>query len=184
MMTQTAHASVVPTSVWILTALIAPTAVRHAKILTDRNKKKRSVMADDLSWRTPSPIYAWSQDYASLLDAMVNGAVMATCLYDTRRDGTKIFDACFMLRRPISYKHVEFVASARGIEYFSARDAGEFMDLCKKYEVSFLDPKSEKRRRAALQKAVDDYGKPGGPWNVPSEPGTWLQMAKAALGGK
>lgn len=38
--------------------------------------------------------------------------------------------------------------------------------------------------RAALQKAVDDYGKPGGPWNVPSEPGTWLQMAKDALGGE
>ena len=34
---------------------------------------------------------------------------------------------------------------------------------------------------AALEKAVADYGKPGGPWNVPSEPGTWLEMAKAAL---
>lgn len=34
---------------------------------------------------------------------------------------------------------------------------------------------------AALDKAVKDYGNPGGPWNVPSEPGTWIQMAKAAL---
>ena len=33
----------------------------------------------------------------------------------------------------------------------------------------------------ALEKAVEDYGKPGGPWNVPSEPGTWLAMAQAAL---
>lgn len=33
----------------------------------------------------------------------------------------------------------------------------------------------------ALEKAVSDYGKPGGPWNVPDEPGTWLAMAKAAL---
>ena len=33
----------------------------------------------------------------------------------------------------------------------------------------------------ALEKAVADYGKPGGPWNVPSEPGTWLEMAKNAL---
>lgn len=41
-----------------------------------------------------------------------------------------------------------------------------------------------KKLRAALQKAVDDYGKPGGPWNVPSEPGAWLQMAKDALGGE
>ena len=33
----------------------------------------------------------------------------------------------------------------------------------------------------ALSKAVADYGKPGGPWNVPSEPGTWIDMAKKAL---
>lgn len=33
----------------------------------------------------------------------------------------------------------------------------------------------------ALEKAVADYGKPGGPWNVPSEPGTWLEMAKNAI---
>jgi len=35
--------------------------------------------------------------------------------------------------------------------------------------------------RAALQKAVDDYGKPGGPWNVPGDEGTWLAMARRAL---
>ncbi len=35
--------------------------------------------------------------------------------------------------------------------------------------------------RLALEKAVADYGKPGGPWNVPSEPGTWIDMAKGAL---
>lgn len=33
----------------------------------------------------------------------------------------------------------------------------------------------------ALEKAVNDYGSTGGPWNVPSEPGTWLAMAQAAL---
>jgi len=33
----------------------------------------------------------------------------------------------------------------------------------------------------ALQKAVDQYGHPGGPWNVPSEPGTWIGEAKHAL---
>ena|GEM_PF-3733632 len=38
------------------------------------------------------------------------------------------------------------------------------------------------RLRAALQKAVDLYGKPGGPWNVPDETGTWIAMAKEALG--
>ena len=34
----------------------------------------------------------------------------------------------------------------------------------------------------ALAKAIRDYGQPGGPWNVPGEPGTWLAMAKQALG--
>lgn len=34
---------------------------------------------------------------------------------------------------------------------------------------------------AALEKAVAQYGKPGGPWNVPSEPGTWIAEAKAAI---
>lgn len=33
----------------------------------------------------------------------------------------------------------------------------------------------------ALRKAVEDYGKPGGPWNVPNEPGTWYAMATEAL---
>lgn len=33
----------------------------------------------------------------------------------------------------------------------------------------------------ALEKAVADYGKEGGPWNVPSEPGSWIEMARAAI---
>ena len=41
--------------------------------------------------------------------------------------------------------------------------------------------KTIRQMRAALEKAVADYGKPGGPWNVPREPGTWIAMAKAAL---
>lgn len=38
------------------------------------------------------------------------------------------------------------------------------------------------RLRTALLQAVKMYGQPGGPWNVPSEPGAWLGMAKEALG--
>ena len=34
---------------------------------------------------------------------------------------------------------------------------------------------------SALKKAVSDYGKPGGPWNVPGEAGTWISMAKDAI---
>jgi len=33
----------------------------------------------------------------------------------------------------------------------------------------------------ALQEAVAQYGKPGGPWNVPSDPGGWIARAKDAL---
>lgn len=38
-----------------------------------------------------------------------------------------------------------------------------------------------KKLYEALSKAIADYGKLGGPWNVPSEPGTWIEMAKQAL---
>lgn len=33
----------------------------------------------------------------------------------------------------------------------------------------------------ALEMAILEYGKPGGPWNVPTEPGTWIDKAKAAI---
>lgn len=35
--------------------------------------------------------------------------------------------------------------------------------------------------REALQYAVDKYGKEGGPWNVPNDPGGWLDKARKAL---
>lgn len=34
---------------------------------------------------------------------------------------------------------------------------------------------------AALQYAVEKYGKEGGPWNVPSDPGGWLERSRAAI---
>ena len=37
------------------------------------------------------------------------------------------------------------------------------------------------RMRKALAYAIEKYGKPGGPWNVPSDPGGWLDLARAAL---
>jgi hypothetical protein len=33
----------------------------------------------------------------------------------------------------------------------------------------------------ALKSAIELYGKPGGPWNVPSDPGGWLDMARKAV---
>ena len=38
-----------------------------------------------------------------------------------------------------------------------------------------------KALREVLEDAVEKYGKPGGPWNVPSEPGSWIARAKDAL---
>lgn len=69
-----------------------------------------------------------------------------------------------------------------GTQALVAEQRGQWLDG---YSIGLDDQSQEiNRLRAALQKAVDDYGKPGGPWNVPSEPGTWLQMAKEALGGE
>ena len=34
---------------------------------------------------------------------------------------------------------------------------------------------------AALQHAVAEYGRPGGPWNVPGDPGTWIASASRAI---
>lgn len=39
-----------------------------------------------------------------------------------------------------------------------------------------------KAMRDALEQAVAVYGKPGGPWNVIHEPGSWIVSAHAALG--
>ncbi len=33
----------------------------------------------------------------------------------------------------------------------------------------------------ALRSAVELYGAPGGPWNVPGDPGAWITLARAAL---
>lgn len=33
-----------------------------------------------------------------------------------------------------------------------------------------------------LKETVALYGKPGGPWNVPSDPGGWIEKARKALG--
>jgi len=54
-------------------------------------------------------------------------------------------------------------------------------------EVSILGERAADRIEAAdelaavLDEAVEKYGKPGGPWNVPSEPGSWIAKARTAL---
>ena len=34
---------------------------------------------------------------------------------------------------------------------------------------------------AVVEEAIERYGKPGGPWNVPSDPGGWMDRAQAAV---
>jgi len=34
---------------------------------------------------------------------------------------------------------------------------------------------------AVVEEAIERYGKPGGPWNVPSDPGGWIARAQAAV---
>ena len=34
---------------------------------------------------------------------------------------------------------------------------------------------------AVVEEAIERYGKPGGPWNVPTDPGGWMDRAKAAV---
>ena len=36
---------------------------------------------------------------------------------------------------------------------------------------------------AVLSETVALYGKPGGPWNIPVDPGGWLERARAAISG-
>ena len=34
---------------------------------------------------------------------------------------------------------------------------------------------------AVVEEAIERYGKPGGPWNVPSDPGGWMDRAQTAV---
>lgn len=43
--------------------------------------------------------------------------------------------------------------------------------------------KERDRMREVLAEAVEKYGKPGGPWNIPGEPGSWIAKAREALEG-
>lgn len=44
-----------------------------------------------------------------------------------------------------------------------------------------ISPRETYALISALTEAVALYGKPGGPWNVPSDPGGWMWRAKKAL---
>jgi len=49
-----------------------------------------------------------------------------------------------------------------------------------KLETAYVISAAKEMQRA-LEEAVADYGHTGGPWNVPNEPGAWIDMAQKAL---
>ena len=75
---------------------------------------------------------------------------------------------------------VDMEATAKLHDYFAGHIGSDIW-----FKKEGIDSKSDNEIVSALvkalEKAVNDYGKPGGPWNVPDEPGTWLAMAQAAL---
>ena len=95
----------------------------------------------------------------------------------------------------------EYVIQAPPVEYEQAAswamsDAADAIEMqtaaltalrlqCRDHEKAVDALRAENAKlREALMEAVRLYGKPGGPWNVPSDPGGWLAMARAALGNK
>mgnify|MGYP000885909663 CR=1 FL=1 len=82
-------------------------------------------------------------------------------------------------------KYEGLVVNLTGGEVFSTRERnGKFEER----SIAWAEPTDYANAQIAinaltyaLQKAVDQYGQPGGPWNVPSEPGTWIFEAKQAL---
>jgi hypothetical protein len=77
---------------------------------------------------------------------------------------------------------------AYGVNIRDLRDVAAYVAELEREnaELDFLrhegGPQSVAAMEAVLHEAVQTYGKPGGPWNVPSDPGGWIGRAKAALG--
>ena len=47
-------------------------------------------------------------------------------------------------------------------------------------QIAILTAENE-RMREVLTYAVKEYGRHGGPWNVPTDPGGWITKARDAL---
>ena len=63
----------------------------------------------------------------------------------------------------------------------------EFCLRCNSSEALERIDRAEKRievLESFIRETVELYGKPGGPWNVPSDPGSWLERAKKLGAGK
>lgn len=76
---------------------------------------------------------------------------------------------------PIENPAMRFKAKFSGITDLEPR----------KHEIEVVDIEDHKEivsaLLAALEEGVKLYGKPGGPWNMPSQPGSWIEMAQNAI---
>jgi len=95
-----------------------------------------------MSKKTVSQIsknYNWSQDYELLCDLMEKESIVCKVRYDLVM-ADEIYDCAHTLFNGIWAK---YAISARGICYVSNKDRKEFIDWCKRYNVSFLVPADE-----------------------------------------
>lgn len=71
---------------------------------------------------------------------------------------------------------------ADGIEtMFMAEKMKRIFESAWTGEQEEIDQKTMNMLVSSLTEAVSLYGRPGGPWNVPSDPGGWIYRAKEAL---
>ena len=78
--------------------------------------------------------YNWSQDYELLCDLMAKESIVCKVRYF---DDKEIYDCAHTLFNGMWAK---YAISSRGTCYVSRNDRKEFIDRCKRYDVSFLVP--------------------------------------------
>lgn len=66
----------------------------------------------------------------------------------------------------------------RAVLYYAGANSLDLLEECEALARLFV---ASPDMLDALKDAVELYGKPGGPWNVPSEPGSWIEKARAAI---